>query len=125
MNTFPTTEHADAIRAAVREFAAGEIAPLAAEIDRSNSFPAHLWKRLGDMGLLGITAADAYGGAGMGYLEHVIAMEEISRASASVGLSYSAHSNLCVTRFTSTAPTSRSGTISRASSAASTSARSR
>jgi isovaleryl-CoA dehydrogenase len=96
MNTFPTTEHADAVRAAVREFAAGEIAPLAAEIDRSNTFPAHLWKRLGDMGLLGITAADTYGGAGMGYLEHVIAMEEISRASASVGLSYSAHSNLCV-----------------------------
>ena len=86
MNTFPTTEHADAVRAAVREFAAGEIAPLAAEIDRSNTFPAHLWKRLGDMGLLGITAADTYGGAGMGYLEHVIAMEEISRASASVGL---------------------------------------
>jgi isovaleryl-CoA dehydrogenase len=96
MNPFPTTDHADAIRAAVREFAAGEIAPLAAEIDRSNTFPSHLWKRLGDMGLLGITAADTYGGAGMGYLEHVIAMEEISRASASVGLSYSAHSNLCV-----------------------------
>ena len=96
MNTFPTTEHADAVRAAVREFAAGEIAPLAAQIDRSNTFPSHLWKRLGDMGLLGITAADTYGGAGMGYLEHVIAMEEISRASASVGLSYSAHSNLCV-----------------------------
>jgi len=92
----PTTEHADAIRTAVREFAAGEIAPLAADIDRSNAFPAHLWKRMGDMGLLGITAAEAYGGAGMGYLEHVIAMEEISRASASVGLSYSAHSNLCV-----------------------------
>jgi isovaleryl-CoA dehydrogenase len=96
MNPFPTTDHADAIRAAVREFAAGEIAPLAAEIDRSNTFPSHLWKRLGDMGLLGITAADTYGGAGMGYLEHVIAMEDISRASASVGLSYSAHSNLCV-----------------------------
>src|ERR1700681_3508629 len=96
MNTSPTTEHADAVRAAVREFAAAEIAPLAAEIDRSNTFPAHLWKRLGDMGLLGITAADTYGGAGMGYLEHVIAMEEISRASASVGLSYGAHSNLCV-----------------------------
>jgi isovaleryl-CoA dehydrogenase len=90
------TEHADAIRNAVREFAAGEIAPLAADIDRSNAFPAHLWKRMGDMGLLGITAAEAYGGAGMGYLEHVIAMEAISRASASVGLSYSAHSNLCV-----------------------------
>ena len=96
MNPFPITDHADAIRAAVREFATGEIAPLAAEIDRSNTFPSHLWKRLGDMGLLGITAADTYGGAGLGYLEHVIAMEEISRASASVGLSYSAHSNLCV-----------------------------
>jgi isovaleryl-CoA dehydrogenase len=96
MIMLPTTEHADAIRTAVREFAAGEIAPLAADIDRSNAFPAHLWKRMGDMGLLGITAAEAYGGAGMGYLEHVIAMEEISRASASVGLSYSAHSNLCV-----------------------------
>jgi len=71
-------------------------APLAAEIDRSNTFPMHLWKRMGDMGLLGITAGEAYGGAGMGYLEHVIAMEEISRASGSVGLSYSAHSNLCV-----------------------------
>ncbi len=93
---FPLSETAVMIRAAVREFAAREIAPLAAEIDGSNAFPAHLWKRLGDMGLLGITAAETYGGAGMGYLEHVIVMEELSRASASVGLSYSAHSNLCV-----------------------------
>ena len=92
----PAADHAQTVRAAVREFAAGEIAPLAAEIDRSNTFPMQLWKRMGDMGLLGITADEAYGGAGMGYLEHVIAMEEISRASASVGLSYSAHSNLCV-----------------------------
>jgi isovaleryl-CoA dehydrogenase len=92
----PAADHAQTVRAAVREFAAGEIAPLAAEIDRSNTFPMHLWKRMGDMGLLGITAGEAYGGAGMGYLEHVIAMEEISRASGSVGLSYSAHSNLCV-----------------------------
>ena len=93
---FPLSETATMIRASVREFAAREIAPLAAETDRSNAFPMHLWKRLGDMDLLGITAAESYGGAGMGYLEHVIAMEEISRASASVGLSYSAHSNLCV-----------------------------
>ncbi len=93
---FPVSETAQMIRAAVREFAEAEIAPLAAEIDRSNTFPMHLWKRLGDMGLLGITVEEAYGGAGMGYLEHVIAMEEISRASGSVGLSYSAHSNLCV-----------------------------
>jgi isovaleryl-CoA dehydrogenase len=96
MTLSPTIEHAQMIRAAVREFAAAEIAPLAAEIDRTNTFPMHLWKRMGDIGLLGITAGDAYGGAGMGYLEHVIAMEEISRASGSVGLSYSAHSNLCV-----------------------------
>jgi isovaleryl-CoA dehydrogenase len=95
-NMFPISETAAMIRAAVREFAAREIAPLAAEIDCSNTFPHHLWKRLGDMGLLGITASEAYGGAGMGYLEHVIVMEELSRASGSVGLSYSAHSNLCV-----------------------------
>jgi isovaleryl-CoA dehydrogenase len=93
---FPLNETATMIRAAVREFASREIAPLAAEIDRTNTFPAGIWKRLGDMGLLGITAEETYGGAGMGYLEHVIVMEELSRASASVGLSYSAHSNLCV-----------------------------
>jgi isovaleryl-CoA dehydrogenase len=93
---FPLNETATMIRAAVREFASREIAPLAAEIDRTNTFPEGIWKRLGDMGLLGITVDETYGGAGMGYLEHVIVMEELSRASASVGLSYSAHSNLCV-----------------------------
>jgi len=93
---FPLNETATMIRAAVREFESREIAPLAAEIDRTNTFPEGIWKRLGDMGLLGITVDETYGGAGMGYLEHVIVMEELSRASASVGLSYSAHSNLCV-----------------------------
>lgn len=86
----------DLLREAVRDFAAQEIAPLAAEIDRSNEFPNELWPKLGEMGLLGITVPEAYGGSGMGYLAHIVAMEEISRASASVGLSYGAHSNLCV-----------------------------
>jgi isovaleryl-CoA dehydrogenase len=81
----------------VRRFAQERIAPMAAEIDRSNEFPnRHLWKELGELGLLGITADPDFGGSGMGYLAHVVAMEEISRASASVGLSYGAHSNLCV-----------------------------
>ena len=80
----------------IQQFAAREIAPRAAEIDQSNNFPADLWRKMGDLGLLGITVAEEYGGAGMGYLAHVIATEEISRASASVGLSYGAHSNLCV-----------------------------
>lgn len=84
------------LRSTVRNFAREHIAPIAAKIDHDNAFPNHLWKKLGEMGLLGITVEEAYGGAGMGYLEHVIAMEEISRASASVGLSYGAHSNLCV-----------------------------
>ena len=84
------------LREAVHDFAQTEIAPLAAEIDKTNEFPRQLWRKLGDMGLLGITAEEEYGGAGMGYLEHVVAMEEISRASASVGLSFGAHSNLCV-----------------------------
>ncbi len=86
----------DALRDAVRAFAAAEIAPRAAEIDRSDQFPMDLWKKMGDLGVLGITVAEEYGGSGMGYLAHMVAMEEISRASASIGLSYGAHSNLCV-----------------------------
>jgi isovaleryl-CoA dehydrogenase len=100
-NCFPTLdfnlgETADLMREQVASFAAAEIAPRAAEIDRSNEFPMELWPRMGELGLLGITVEEEYGGAGMGYLEHVVAMEEISRGSASVGLSYGAHSNLCV-----------------------------
>ncbi|RUU54854.1 isovaleryl-CoA dehydrogenase [Mesorhizobium sp. M2C.T.Ca.TU.002.02.1.1] len=86
----------EALRDTVRRFAQDRIAPIAAEIDRSNEFPAHLWGELGALGLLGITADPDFGGTGMNYLAHVVAMEEISRASASVGLSYGAHSNLCV-----------------------------
>jgi isovaleryl-CoA dehydrogenase len=86
----------DLLRASVADFAADRIAPLAADIDRSNRFPRELWPELGALGLLGITVEEAAGGSGLGYLEHVVAMEEISRASASVGLSYGAHSNLCV-----------------------------
>ena len=93
---FDLGETADALRDTVADFAAAEIAPRAAEVDRSNNFPADLWRKFGDLGVLGITVEEEFGGAGMGYLEHAIAMEEISRASASVGLSYGAHSNLCV-----------------------------
>lgn len=93
---FGLGETAEMIRHSVQQFAQQEIAPRAAEIDTSNHFPLDLWPRLGDMGLLGITVEEEFGGANMGYLEHVIAMEEISRASAAVGLSYGAHSNLCV-----------------------------
>lgn len=93
---FDLGEEIEALRDMVQRFAQAEIAPRAAEIDRSNQFPNELWVRLGELGLLGITVPEEHGGAGMGYLAHVVAMEEISRASASVGLSYGAHSNLCV-----------------------------
>jgi isovaleryl-CoA dehydrogenase len=101
MLTFPALnfhhgETLDLLRATVQKFAAKEIAPRAPEIDRGNQFPVDLWRKMGDLGLLGITARQEFGGTAMGYLAHVIAMEEISRASAAVGLSYGAHSNLCV-----------------------------
>ena len=99
--TYPTLgfalgETCDLLRDTVHDFAQNEIAPRAAAIDRDNNFPADLWQKFGALGLLGITVEPEYGGAGMGYLEHTVAMEEISRASAAVGLSYGAHSNLCV-----------------------------
>jgi isovaleryl-CoA dehydrogenase len=93
---FGLGETLDMLRDTARAFAQAEIAPRAQEIDRSNQFPADVWRKLGGLGLLGITAAEEYGGSALGYLAHVVAMEEISRASASVGLSYGAHSNLCV-----------------------------
>ncbi|TGT65819.1 isovaleryl-CoA dehydrogenase [bacterium M00.F.Ca.ET.159.01.1.1] len=93
---FGLDDDIEALRDTVRRFAQDRIAPIAAEIDRCNEFPAHLWSELGALGLLGITADPDFGGSGIGYLAHVVAMEEISRASASVGLSYGAHSNLCV-----------------------------
>jgi isovaleryl-CoA dehydrogenase len=93
---FDLGETADAIRESVRAFSQAEIAPRAAEIDRTNTFPRDLWPKMGELGLHGMTVEEEYGGSGLGYLEHVIAMEEVSRASASVGLSYGAHSNLCV-----------------------------
>ena len=93
---FNLGEEIDAMQESLRLFCEKEISPLANEIDKKNDFPSHLWKKLGSMGLLGITVEEDYGGSGLGYLEHTIAMQEISRASASVGLSYGAHSNLCV-----------------------------
>ncbi len=93
---FDLGETIDMLRDSVQAFAAAEIAPRAAAIDRDNLFPADLWKKLGDLGLHGMTVAEEYGGTGLGYLAHMVAMEEVSRASASVGLSYGAHSNLCV-----------------------------
>jgi len=93
---FNLGETIDMLRSTVRQFAADEIAPRAAEIDRTNQFPPDLWRKLGDLGLLGVTVDEEYGGTALGYLAHVVAMEEVSRASASVGLSYGAHSNLCV-----------------------------
>ena len=100
-NRYPTLnfdlgETADMIRDTVQGFAQNEIAPLAEEIDRTDVFPRQLLPKMGELGLLGITVEEEWGGTGLGYLEHVVAMEEISRASASVGLSYGAHSNLCV-----------------------------
>ena len=89
-------EELDALRASTRRLCESELAPRAADIDRANEFPADMWKKLGGLGLLGMTVPDEYGGTGLGYLAHVVAMEEVSRASASVGLSYGAHSNLCV-----------------------------
>jgi isovaleryl-CoA dehydrogenase len=101
MNLYAELDHGlgqdiDMLRDVVRRFAADEIAPRAAEIDVQNNFPADLWKKMGDLGVLGITVSEEFGGSGMGYLAHSVAMEEISRASAAVGLSYGAHSNLCV-----------------------------
>ncbi|MEO8811641.1 MAG: acyl-CoA dehydrogenase family protein, partial [Caulobacteraceae bacterium] len=93
---FGLGETADAIRESTARFAADQIAPLAADIDRSNEFPRRLWRPMGELGLHGITVEEEFGGLGLGYLEHVVAMEEVSRASASVGLSYGAHSNLCI-----------------------------
>src|ERR1700675_4066169 len=100
-NSFPGVDcglgsDIDMLRDTVRAFAQNKIAPYAAEIDRSNSFPRELWPQLGELGLLGITVEEEWGGAGLGYLAHCVAMEEISRASAAIGLSYGAHSNLCV-----------------------------
>ena len=93
---FDLGETVELLRDTVRSFSADEIAPRAASIEQNNDFPSDLWIKLGGIGVLGITVEEDYGGAGMGYLEHVVALEEISRASAAVGLSYSAHSNLCV-----------------------------
>ncbi len=100
-NDYPTLnfnlgDTADMLRDTVRSFTADKISPIADDVDRTDTFPRHLWPELGDLGLLGLTVEEEYGGSGMGYLEHCIAMEEVSRGSASVGLSYGAHSNLCV-----------------------------
>jgi isovaleryl-CoA dehydrogenase len=100
-NSYPSLDHglgdtADMLRDTVRSFSDDHIAPIADEVDKTNTFPRHLWPKMGELGLHGITVEEEYGGSGLGYLEHVVAMEEVSRGSASVGLSYGAHSNLCV-----------------------------
>lgn len=97
---FALGEDVDALRDSVARFARDEIAPRAAEIDRTNEFPLELWEAMGDLGLHGITVPEEFGGLGMGYVAHCVAIEEISRASASIGLSYGAHSNLCVNQIT-------------------------
>src|SRR6187401_3053681 len=93
---FGLGETADALREQVQRFSADQVAPIAAELDKTDRFPRELWPKMGELGLHGITVEKEYGGSGLGYLEHVIAVEEVSRASAAVGLSYGAHSNLCV-----------------------------
>ncbi|MCC7346258.1 MAG: acyl-CoA dehydrogenase family protein, partial [Variibacter sp.] len=93
---FGLGENADLLRETAAKFSQEKIAPRADEVDRTNTFPRDLWPQLGALGLLGVTVEEEYGGAGLGYLEHCVAMEEVSRASAAVGLSYGAHSNLCV-----------------------------
>src|SRR6476661_8123211 len=93
---FDLGEMADTIRETTRRFSDDKIAPIAAEIDETNTFPRQLWPQMGELGLHGITVEEEFGGLGLGYLEHVVAMEEVSRGSASIGLSYGAHSNLCV-----------------------------
>ena len=97
---FDLGDDINVLKDSIQEFCKREIAPLADDIDKKNDFPSHLWKKMGELGLLGITAEEKYGGSGLGYTEHVIAMQEISKASASVGLSYGAHSNLCVNQIT-------------------------
>jgi isovaleryl-CoA dehydrogenase len=93
---FDLGETAEMIRESVSSFAQNEIAPRAAEIDKNNDFPSDLWEKMGNLGILGVTVEEKWGGSGLGYLEHTVCVEEISRASASVGLSYGAHSNLCI-----------------------------
>ena len=105
MKTYPQLdfylgETINMLRESVRDFVRTEIMPQAADIDRADRFPGELWQKMGNLGLLGITAEERFGGASMGYLEHIVAMEEISRGSASVGLSYGAHSNLCINQIT-------------------------
>ena len=120
---FDLGEEIDLLRQSVAHFASVEIAPLAAQADEENLFPHALWRKLGEQGLLGLTVEEEYGGSGMGYLAHVVAMEEISRASGGIGLSYGAHSNLCVNQLRRTATKTRSSASCPACAAARRSAR--